>query len=206
MSVDDLHWIDAESDALLARLVTQVPGSRCLLLVNFRPEYAAPWLESPAFHQLGLRTLGVEDSDAVLRELVGDDPRLDSLRELLIERSGGNPLFLEELVRSLCEQGHLEGPRGELRLSRPLERLELPATLQPILAARIDRLGEREKRLLQIASVIGFQIETPVLRQVCELPPAEIEASRVRRTFPRRWSPVLSSGARRSREGLRGSG
>jgi class 3 adenylate cyclase len=173
--VDDLHWIDAESDAQLAHLVAEVPDSRCLLLVNFRPEYRAAWQESAEFHQLGLRPLDQEQCQAVLGERMGEDPSLEELRRLLIERAGGNPLFLEELVRSLCEQGHLEGSRGALRAGRSLERVELPATLQPILAARIDRLDERQKRLLQIASVIGFQFEAAILLRVAELSEAELD-------------------------------
>ncbi len=173
--VDDLHWIDAESDAVVAQLVEGIRLRRCLLLVNFRPEYRAEWLESPVLHQLGLRPLGQVASQAMLHELMGDDASLDALRERLIQRSRGNPLFLEELVRSLCEQGHLEGARGGLRLVRPLENIELPATLQPILAARIDRLSEREKRLLQIASVIGFEFDQSILQTVAEPSESELE-------------------------------
>jgi len=174
--VDDLHWIDADSDAVIAQLLEGVQRQRCLLLVNFRPEYRAAWLESPALYQLGLRPLGDVDCQAMLEELIGADDSLNELHEQLIRRSGGNPLFIEELVRSLCEQGHLEGGRGRLRLVRPLEKLELPATLQPILAARIDRLSPREKRLLQIASVIGFEFERSILQLVADLSETEIEA------------------------------
>jgi len=175
LCVDDLHWIDAESEAVLAQLVEGVPALPCLLLVNFRPEYRAAWLASPVVHQLGLRPLGVAESQALLGELLGDDASLDPLRERLISRSGGNPLFLEELVRSLLEQGHLAGERGARRLTRPLERLELPETLQPILAARIDRLAEPHKRLLQIASVIGFEFERSILMRVAERSEPELE-------------------------------
>ena len=174
--VDDLHWIDEESDAVVARLVAGVGDRRCLLLVNFRPEYRADWLESPALHRLGLRPLGAEESQTLLDELMGGDASLATLRERLIGVSGGNPLFLEELVRSLCEQGRLAGARGELRLVRPVEALELPATLQPILAARIDRLAEREKRLLQVASVIGFEFQRSILERVAGLSEAELES------------------------------
>jgi class 3 adenylate cyclase len=173
--VDDLHWIDAESDAVLALLVDSVRSARCLLLVNFRPEYQAGWLESHALHRLGVRPLGPAECHALLDERMGQDPSLEGVRKQVILRSGGNPLFLEELVRSLCERGHLSGEHGDLRLARALETLELPATLQPILAARIDRLSPPDKHLLQIASVIGFEFERSILHQASELGEAELE-------------------------------
>jgi class 3 adenylate cyclase len=173
--VDDLHWIDAESDAVLALLVASVRSARCLLLVNFRPEYRAAWLESHALHRLGVRPLGPAESHALLDERMGKDPSLDGVRKRVILRSGGNPLFLEELVRSLCERGHLRGEHGDLRLARALETLELPATLQPILAARIDRLSPPDKHLLQIASVIGFEFDRAILHQASDLDEPELE-------------------------------
>jgi class 3 adenylate cyclase/tetratricopeptide (TPR) repeat protein len=172
--LEDLHWFDAASDTLLASLVDTREGTRRLLLANFRPEYRAAWMEKSFYQQLPLRPLGAEAVDELLRELVGTDASLGPFIALARERTGGNPFFVEELVLSLAESGALAGARGAYRLTRPVREIAVPATVQSILAARVDRLSEREKQVLQTASVIGREFGQALLGRVIELPEREL--------------------------------
>jgi class 3 adenylate cyclase/tetratricopeptide (TPR) repeat protein len=164
---EDLHWIDAETQALLDSLVESLPPARLLLLVNCRPEYQHGWGRKTYYSQLRLDALPPESAGALLSALLGDDPALEPLRQLLVRR--GNPFFVEESIRTLVETGALAGERGAYRLSRPIQAIEVPATVQVILAARIDRLPADDKELLQTASVIGKDVPFVLLRAVAEL-------------------------------------
>jgi len=172
--VDDLHWVDAQSDEFIAQIVDAVAATRTLLVANFRPEYGAPWMSRSDYHRIPLLPLGPEAAEELLRDLLGADPSLDALRAQLRERAGGNPFFAEELVSALAESGALMGGRGGYRLARDPGEVALPATVQGILAARIDRLGEQEKRVLQAAAVIGRELEEPVLVRVADSADAEL--------------------------------
>src|SRR5438094_5078436 len=174
---EDLHWIDDGSAPYVETLVEAMPGTRTLLLLNFRPEYHAGWMQKSYYQQLPLLPLGAEASAELLRDLLGADPSLAGLTARIRERAGGNPFFTEELVQGLVETGSLEGTRGAYRLRTPAETLALPASVQTVLAARIDRLPEREKRVLQTAAVIGKEFAEPVLRRVEPLPEAELAAA-----------------------------
>jgi len=129
------------------------------------------------YHQLPLLPLGAEATAALLTDLLGSDPSLHRLRELIQARTGGNPFFLEELVQSLGETGAVTGPRGAYRLVTATEQLGLPPTVQNVLAARIDRLAEREKQVLQTASVIGRSFSEPVLRRVAAIRDDDLAAA-----------------------------
>src|SRR5262249_37180749 len=152
---EDLHWIDAETQALLQSLVESLPSARLLLLVNYRPEYQHGWGSKTYYTQLRLDPLPPVSADELLHALLRDDVTLPPLTQVLIARTEGNPFFLEESVRTLVETGVLVGERGAYRLAQPLASLHVPATVQAVLAARIDRLPPEEKRLLQTAAVIG---------------------------------------------------
>ena len=165
---EDLHWIDTETQALLDLLVESVPTARVLLLVNYRPEYQHGWGSKTSYTQLRLDPLPPASADELLQALLGDDPSLAPLTQLLIARTQGNPFFLEESVRTLVETGVLVGERGAYRLAQPLESLHVPATVQAILAARIDRLPAEEKRLLQTAAVIGTEVPWPLLQALAD--------------------------------------
>jgi class 3 adenylate cyclase/tetratricopeptide (TPR) repeat protein len=167
---EDLHWIDAETQALLDSLVESLPTARLLLLVNYRPEYQHGWGGKTYYTQLRLDPLPPASADEFLQALLGDDPSLAPLTPLLIARTQGNPFFLEESVRTLMETGVLVGERGASRLARPLESLQVPATVQAVLAARIDRLPPGEKRLLQTAAVIGTEVPWPLLQAIADEP------------------------------------
>ena len=163
---EDLHWIDAETQALLDGLVESLPTARMVLLVNYRPEYQHAWGSKTYYSQLRLDALAPESASELLSALLGDDPALEPLKGLLVRR--GNPLFIEESIRTLVETGALAGERGAHRLTRPIEAIEVPATVQVILAARIDRLPAEDKQLLQSASVIGKDVPFVLLHAVAE--------------------------------------
>jgi class 3 adenylate cyclase/tetratricopeptide (TPR) repeat protein len=171
---EDLHWIDTETQALLDGLVESLPTARVLLLVNYRPEYQHGWGSKTYYTQLRLDPLPPVSAHELLHALLGDDPRLAPLKELLIARTEGNPFFLEESVRILVETGVLVGPPGAYHLAQPVESLQVPATVQAVLAARIDRLPPEEKRLLQTATVIGTEVPLPLLQAIAELPEATL--------------------------------
>jgi class 3 adenylate cyclase/tetratricopeptide (TPR) repeat protein len=166
---EDLHWIDAETQALLDSLAESLPTARLLLLVNYRPEYEHAWGRKTYYGQLRLDPLPPESADELLRALLGDDPSLQELKRLLVERTEGNPFFLEETVQTLVETGVLGGERGAHVLARPLESTGVPATVQAVLAARIDRLAPEDKRLLQCAAVIGKDVPFALLQAIAEL-------------------------------------
>ncbi|HTE65701.1 MAG TPA: tetratricopeptide repeat protein, partial [Candidatus Binatia bacterium] len=165
---EDLHWVDGETQALLDSLVESLASAPFLLLVNYRPEYEHRWGSKTAYSQLRLDTLPAESAAELLAALLGPDPGLAPLTQMLVKR--GNPFFLEETVRTLVETGALAGERGAYRLTRAVEALQVPATVQTILAARIDRLPPEEKRLLQAASVIGKDVPYALLAAIAEQP------------------------------------
>jgi class 3 adenylate cyclase/tetratricopeptide (TPR) repeat protein len=166
---EDLHWIDAETQALLDSLVESLPTAHSLLLVNYRPEYQHGWGSKTYYTQLRLDPLPQASADELLHALLGDDPSLVPLTRPLIARTEGNPFFLEESVRTLVETGVLVGEPGASRLAKPLDSLQVPATVQAVLAARIDRLPVEDKRLLQTAAVIGTEVPLPLLQAIAEL-------------------------------------
>ena len=166
---EDLHWIDAETQVLLDALVESLPTAPVLLAVSYRPEYQHSWGSKTYYRQLRIDPLPPETAEALLEPLLGADPSLHPLRRLLIERTEGNPLFLEESVRSLVETQVLVGERGAYRLGKDPIAVQVPATVQAILAARIDRLPPDNRQLLQTASVIGKDVPWALLLEVSEL-------------------------------------
>jgi predicted ATPase/class 3 adenylate cyclase len=167
---EDLHWIDTETQALLDRLVEGLPTARILLLVNYRPEYQHGWGSKTYYAQLRLDPLPPASAEAFLAALLGDDPSLAPFTPLLIARTEGNPFFLEESVRTLVETEVLVGTLGAYRLVQPLQGMPVPATVQAVLAARIDRLPPEDKRLLQTAAVIGTEVPFALLQAVADSP------------------------------------
>jgi predicted ATPase len=165
---EDLHWIDSETQALLDGVVESLGSARLLLLVNYRPEYQHAWGIKTAYSQLRLDALPPESAGELLDALLGEDPGLAPLKQLLVKR--GNPLFLEETVRTLVETKALAGERGRYRLTQPVQAIQVPPTVQAMLAARIDRLSPEDKRLLQVASAVGKDVPFALLQEIAELP------------------------------------
>jgi tetratricopeptide (TPR) repeat protein len=160
--IEDLHWIDEGSQAMLNGLVEGMNGTPTLVLVNYRPEYEPAWTGSQ-FETIALQPLDRADTAKLLRDLAGADPSLDGIDEPIHERTSGNPFFIEEIVRELSEAGYLQGERGAYRLAKPIEDAGVPVTVQAVLAARIDRLDPAAKNLLQVASVVGKEVSGEAL-------------------------------------------
>jgi adenylate cyclase len=175
--IEDLHWIDPASEEFLRNLVDTVPGTGTLVLTNFRPEYRAEWMGRSHYRQLPLATLGPEAIEELLSHLLGADPSLDGLSELIREQTGGNPFYVEEAVRELAESGALEGERGAYRLTREVSELSVPTSVQAILAARIDRLEPTTKQVLQAAATIGKEFERWLLRSAAAVGGDELDAA-----------------------------
>src|SRR5213594_3733182 len=171
---EDLHWIDSETQALLDSLVESLPTARLLLLVNYRPEYQHGWGGKTYYTQVRLDPLPPQSAEALLQAVLGDAAGLRPLTQRLIAQTQGNPFFLEESVRTLVETQMLVGERGAYRLAQALPTMQVPATVQAVLAARIDRLPPEEKRLLQTAAVIGTEVPLPLLQAIAELPEAAL--------------------------------
>jgi len=166
---EDLHWIDAETQSVLDGLAESLPTAPILLAVNYRPEYRHGWSTKTYYRQLRVAPLAPESADEFLRALLGNDRSVQPLKALLIERTEGNPLFLEESVRTLVETGMLAGEPTAYQLTRSADTLQIPATVQAILAARIDRLRPELKRLLQAAAVVGKDVPVALLEAIAEM-------------------------------------
>jgi class 3 adenylate cyclase/DNA-binding winged helix-turn-helix (wHTH) protein/predicted ATPase len=175
--VENLHWLDTESQAWLDTLVESLPAVPLLLLVNYRPEYQHGWGSKTYYTQIRLDPLPPASITALLHDLLGDDPSLAPLAQRLITHAEGNPFFLEESVRTLVETQALAGTRGAYHLTQALPTIQMPATVQAVLTARIDRLPPDDKRLLQTAAVIGPEVPLPVLHAIAELPEAAVQQS-----------------------------
>ncbi len=172
--LEDLHWFDPGSEAFVEVFVEATAGTRSLLVVNFRPEFHAAWMQKSYYQQLPLLPLPAEAVGELLHELLGTDPSLARLGNRIRERTGGNPFFIEEIVQTLAESGSLVGSKGAYRLVQSAADLALPATVQAVLAARIDRLAGREKEVLQTAAVIGKEVPEPILKRVSDAPEAHV--------------------------------
>jgi class 3 adenylate cyclase/tetratricopeptide (TPR) repeat protein len=168
--IENLHWIDAGTQAVLDSLIESLPRSRLLLLVSYRPEYQHGWGSKTYYTPLRLHPLPPETAEVLLEGLLGPAVALQPVKHLLLNRSEGNPFFLEESVRALVETQVLAGERGAYCLAKPLASIQVPATVQAILAARIDRLPLEEKQLLQSAAVVGREVAFPLLQAIAEVP------------------------------------
>jgi tetratricopeptide (TPR) repeat protein len=175
MIIENLHWIDTETQAFLDSLVESLSAVHMLLLVTYRPEYQHGWGNKTFYTQLRLDPLPRQGAQAFLQALLGHDVRLGALRQQLIEGTEGNPFFLEESVQTLVETQVLAGERGAYRLVKPLPRMQVPATVHAVLGARIDRLPSEARSLLQAAAVIGREVPFPLLQAIAEQPEAVLQ-------------------------------
>jgi tetratricopeptide (TPR) repeat protein len=171
---EDLHWIDAESQDFMDLLVDSVASARILMLANYRPEYRHGWGNRTYYTQLRLDPLGSQSAEEMLHALLGSDASLQSLRRLIVEKTRGNPFFMEEIVQTLVEQGALVR-NGATRLTKPLTEIRIPPTVHGILASRIDALPAPEKSLLQILAVIGKDFPLNLVKHVTASPDERLE-------------------------------
>jgi class 3 adenylate cyclase/tetratricopeptide (TPR) repeat protein len=186
MVFEDLHWNDTQTLGVLRSVIGSIREARVLLIASYRPtERDAPpeietsygkWKEQPHYREAALQPLPEESLEYLLRILLGSESGLAPVKRFLVERSGGNPFFIEEIVRTLVESKVLTGARGQYRLAQPFESVRVPATVHAVLAARIDRLEEAQKRLLQEAAVIGKDVPFLLLQATTRLPEQELRA------------------------------
>jgi class 3 adenylate cyclase len=171
---EDLHWIDAQTQALLDLLADSIVDSRVLLLFNYRPEYSDQWDSKTYYSQIRLDPLGGAEGATMLGALLGASIKLNPLKRLVVERTGGNPFFIEEIVQSLFDEGALVR-NGVVKVTRSLSQLRLPATVQGILASRIDRQPSAHKQLLQTLAVIGRESPLGLIRHVVSTQEGRLE-------------------------------
>ena len=152
--LEDLHWIDGETQALMNLLADSIGTVRVLLLVNYRPEYSHEWGSKTYYTQLRLDPLGKESGAEMLSAMLGQGAGLEPLKRLIVEKTAGNPLFMEEIVQVMFDDGTLVR-NGTVKLTKSLSQIKIPLTVQAILASRIDRLLPDQKDLLQTLAVIG---------------------------------------------------
>jgi class 3 adenylate cyclase/tetratricopeptide (TPR) repeat protein len=175
---EDLHWLDDGTQAFLNLLADGIAYAPLLLLVNYRPEYHHEWNNKSYYTQLRLEPLRPENAEQMLEMLLGNRTEFVPLRRLIIEKTEGNPFFIEELVQALLEQGILQrsaDAEGAPNLVKSLDELKLPPTVQAVLASRIDRLATREKELLQTLAVIGREFSVPLIKRVVNYPEMELD-------------------------------
>ena len=166
--IEDLHWADSETQAVLDSLIEAVPTARILVVVDFRPEYRHGWGSKPYYTELRIAPLAPAGAEELLHALLGSDESVRPLSRLLVEHTEGNPLFIEETVRTLAESHALMGTPGEYRLARDVTTIQIAPTVRAVLAARIDRLPPDEKRLLQSAAVIGRDVPFVLIQAIAE--------------------------------------
>ncbi|KWR89070.1 adenylate/guanylate cyclase domain-containing protein [Cupriavidus sp. IDO] len=163
---EDLQWLDSETEAFLGFLVERLADARILLLVNYRPEYQLAWADKDNSVEVRLDPLGPAEAQGLLSALLGDDPGLGRLKQLVLEKTEGNPFFMEEVVQTLAEEKALLGEPGDYHIEKIPTALHIPTTVQGVLAARMDRLPLEEKELLQTLAVIGKEFPLSLVRQV----------------------------------------
>jgi adenylate cyclase len=173
--IEDLHWLDEASEEFVATLVDAVIQTKTVLVVNFRPAYFALWMRGPQYQQIELAELTPTDTDDLVDELLGRQQELTDIRRRIAERSGGNPFFAEELIRSLVEHLAIVGEQGEYKRGISGASDVLPPTVQAVIGARIDRLARIDRDLLHIAAIIGKEFQLAVLQSVTDLAPVEVE-------------------------------
>ena len=178
--VEDLHFLDAASEAFMAQLCTRIRASKTLLLLNYRPDYLSEWLQPHLDEQIAVSALSAQQLEQLARDWLGPHESLAEIPATLRARASGNPFFVEEAVLALTDAGYLEGERGDYRLAKPITGWPVPDTVHALLAARMDRLEEHHKALLQSAAVVGQVFSTPAVAVLAE--GAEVESGRAGRS------------------------
>jgi len=172
---EDLHWLDDPSQEFLETIVEAAADSHTMLMLTFRPSYSAPWMRLAHYHRLDLQGLGLEPIRELVEGLIGNNSGLLEVREQVIDRSGGNPFFAEELVYSLIDAGALTGKPGNFRLNPEQYQNILPATIHAVIGDRIDRIGGQDRAVLQVAAIIGDVFPSAVVERVAEMPVHDVQ-------------------------------
>jgi class 3 adenylate cyclase/tetratricopeptide (TPR) repeat protein len=173
--IEDLHWLDEASEEFVATLVSAVVSTKTMVVLNYRSSWRSPWSAFDNFQEIAVLDLSEDDTDAIVKELISNRIEFQEFARLIVKRSGGNPFFAEELVRSLADRGVLSGdPNAPANGLESVART-MPATVQAVIAARIDRLSESQKSLLQMCSIIGKEVPMVVLERVAGSMHGQIE-------------------------------
>jgi tetratricopeptide (TPR) repeat protein len=167
--IEDMHWIDKTSEEFLDYLIGWLAGSHILLILLYRPEYTHPWGSKSFYRKIGLNQLAAQSSAELVQAILGDGDVSPEIRELILHRAAGNPLFMEEFTHTLLENGSIQREDNQYVLSGNSSDIQVPDTIQGIIAARIDRLEDNLKRTMQVASVIGRDFAFRILQTITEL-------------------------------------
>jgi tetratricopeptide (TPR) repeat protein len=167
--LDDVHWIDKISEEFFTYFSHCIHGHKILMISASRPEGAPPWAQGTHYQRLGLETLSSDASARLVRNILGGLPLDPALEKKIVEKTEGNPLFVEEIIRNLLDRGDLVKSGDRYMGNRPIDQLEIPNTIQGLLAARMDRLSEDLRQTMQVASVIGRGFAFRLLKSIMEL-------------------------------------
>jgi class 3 adenylate cyclase/predicted ATPase len=173
--IEDLHWIDGETEAFLATLAESLAAAKLMLLLNYRPEYAPPWGRKGYVKELRLDPLEKESAEEMLTAMLGEAPELKAVSMLILAKSEGTPFFMEEIVQGLFERGILER-NGKVTITKPVSEVQIPTTVEGVLSARIDRLAPEAKGVIQTAAVIGREFSVGILERVMSEPSIRLRA------------------------------
>lgn len=169
LTIEDLHWIDKSSEEFLGYFIDWLAGARVLLILLYRPEYSHQWGSKTYYNRIGLDQLTMKSSVELIQAVLGQGEILPELRELILGRASGNPLFMEELTYTLLENGSIEKQDNLFVLSRKVSDIQVPDSIQGIIAARMDRLEDNLKRTMQVAAVIGRDFAFRILQSITDL-------------------------------------
>ncbi len=177
--VEDAHWIDEVSEAMIAEFASVIPRARATVVITYRPDYRGVLSTLPGTHTFSLRPLDADQASALITELVGEHPSVSALSTQIADRAAGNPFFAQEIVRDLAERAVLQGDRGAYVCHHAIGEVNVPATVQATIAARIDRLDPVAKSALSAAAVIGSRFSEGLLTDVLDesAPIADVRAA-----------------------------
>ena len=167
--VEDLHWIDKTSEEFLNYMIGWLPKTRILLLLLYRPEYTHQWGSKSYYSLIGVGQLSMSTSAELVAAILDGGDIVPELRDLILKRAAGNPLFMEELTHALLQNGSIQKKDDRFVLTRDVSSVQVPDTIQGIIAARMDRLEESLKRIMQVASVIGREFAFRILETIIEM-------------------------------------
>ncbi len=193
--IEDIHWFDDASNEMIATLIDAAPSSRALIILTYRPTLKAEWQSHPSFEEIRLSELSDAEIAGLVEDALGEEPSILPIASHIIERSGGSPFFAEELMRSLVDSGALVGEPGHYTASGEWRQETLPATVQSVVGARIDRLVPTDKMLLQIGATIGREFPLAVLHEVAGEAVQDIHTSLARLSQLELIEPITTSEA-----------
>jgi len=166
IAIEDLHWMDKTSEAFLDYLIGWLPNTRILLVLLYRPEYTHQWGSKSYYSKIGVDQLSLQTSAELVQSILENAEIVPELRELILQKTAGNPLFMEEFTHSLIENGTIQRKNDQYVLSREISDIQIPDTIEGIIAARLDRLDDNLKRTMQVASVIGRDFAFRILQTI----------------------------------------